>query len=319
MDFSKKNILVITDGSQGMISQVIGLAQEFSKNISFLQTKILFPWSKLQPGILPIFSWIFLNNINLSTKPDMIISCGRKSVYLSIFFKKKYKNITTIHIQNPKIDFKKFDFIIAPEHDGINGHNVINSIGALHKFNNDTIKTNLKDKFDIPKKNLISVIVGGNNHHYNFTSKEINKLIEKIKKIKHFNPKYNFLILNSRRTNKETKKIILNNLNDVATVWNNNEKNPYTFALKYSIFFIVSSDSTSMISECAFTGNPIYIFHLPFKRYSRRIENFHKQFEKMKITKKLEDEKKLISWKYDSLNESKRIASIVKKKILKEN
>ena len=74
-----------------------------------------------------------------------------------------------------------------------------------------------------------------------------------------------------------------------------------------------------MISECAFTGNPIYIFHLPFKRYSRRIENFHKQFEKMKITKKLEDEKKLISWKYDSLNESKRIASILKKRIIKES
>ena len=89
MDLSKKNILVITDGSEGMVSQVVGLAQEISENINSIKTKIIFPWSKLQPGILPIFSWIFLNNLNFINKPDIIISCGRKSVFLSIFLKKK--------------------------------------------------------------------------------------------------------------------------------------------------------------------------------------------------------------------------------------
>ena len=91
MDFSKKNILVLTDGSEGMISQVIGLAQEFSNNITSIKTRIIFPWSRLQPGILPIFSWIFINKINFKTKPDLIISCGRKSVYLSIYLKRKYR------------------------------------------------------------------------------------------------------------------------------------------------------------------------------------------------------------------------------------
>ena len=38
MDLSKKNILVITDGSEGMVSQVLGLAQEISENInSFIE------------------------------------------------------------------------------------------------------------------------------------------------------------------------------------------------------------------------------------------------------------------------------------------
>ena len=52
MDLSKKNILVITDGSEGMVSQVVGLAQEISKNINSIKTEIIFPWSKLQPGLL---------------------------------------------------------------------------------------------------------------------------------------------------------------------------------------------------------------------------------------------------------------------------
>ena len=97
------------------------------------------------------------------------------------------------------------------------------------------------------------------------------------------------------------------------------EKNPYTFALKNSEFFIVTSDSTSMISECAITGNPIFIFHLPFKRQSKRIEKFHEKFQKLHITKKLDNNNNLIPWTYNSLNESKRIASIVKERIIKEN
>ena len=44
MDLSNKNILVITDGSDGMVSQVVGLAQEISKNINSIKTRIIFPW-----------------------------------------------------------------------------------------------------------------------------------------------------------------------------------------------------------------------------------------------------------------------------------
>ena len=115
------------------------------------------------------------------------------------------------------------------------------------------------------------------------------------------------------------KNALKDKLKDIAIIWNENEKNPYTFALKNSDFFIVTSDSTSMISECAFTGNPIFIFHLPFKRQSKRIENFHKQFQKLKITKKLDYKNDLIPWTYVALNESKRIASILKERIIKEN
>ena len=98
MNFLKKNILVLTDGSEGMISQVIGLAKQISPKINSIKTKILLPWNNIQPGILPIYSWVFKNNLNISPKPEIIISCGRKSVYLSIYLKKKYKNAITIHI-----------------------------------------------------------------------------------------------------------------------------------------------------------------------------------------------------------------------------
>ena len=72
-----------------------------------------------------------------------------------------------------------------------------------------------------------------------------------------------------------------------------------------------------MISECAFTKKPIYVFHLPFKRTSKRIENFHKEFENRKITQKFLDDVNLKEWKYETLDEAKRISGILKERIIK--
>ena len=207
---------------------------------------------------------------------------------------------------------------MAPNHDGICGNNVINSVGALHKFNDIFFDELIENIFAIPKDNLLSVIVGGSIHHYNFSFNEVNNLIRKINIIKKNNPLFNILIIFSRRTTNQIKKIMKDNLKDII-IWDEEDKNPYTFALKYSNFFIVTSDSTSMISECAFTSKPIYIFHLPFKRTSKRIEKFHKEFEHLNITKDLNNTNKLTSWTYKSLNETKRIASIIKERIIKED
>ncbi len=317
MDFNKKTVWVLTDGSQGMVSQVMGLAQHFSKKIYSINTKLIFPWSVLQPGFLPIFSWIFVNNINNIRKPDIVISCGRKSVYLSLYLKKIYSNkIITIHIQNPKINFSKFDFIVAPNHDRIIGNNVINSLGAIHKFNSEIINKE-KKIMQIKNKNLVSVIIGGKNRHYKFSKDDIYDLISKIKKLKNNSKNFTFLIISSRRTSNEIKVILSDKLKKIAIVWNEKEKNPYLFSLKYSKFYIITSDSTSMISECAFTGRPILVYHLPFRRESKRMENFHNEFEKLKITRKFLNNTKLEERKYKRFDEAKRISGILKERIIK--
>ena len=246
----------------------------------------------------------------------MIISCGRKSVYLSLYLKRILKNTITIHIQNPKVDFSKFDFIIAPNHDNIKGENVINSVGAIHQFTKNNIIEN-KNNFFIPKKNLVSFIIGGKNRHYNFIKKNILELVEKITKLKVKYPKFNFLIISSRRTGNDLNNILEKKLNKIAYVWDRKEKNPYIFALKYSKIFVVTSDSTSMISECAFTGKPIYVYNLPFRRKSKRMEYFHNEFKKLQITQNFSNIDKLKEWKYKSLDEAKRISGILKERIIK--
>ena len=309
MKINNPKIWSLTDGSEGMISQTKGLAFELSNDIKEIKTDIIFPWSKLQPGILPIYKWIFKNKIP-NNIPDIIISCGRKSVYLSIFLKKKFKKIINIHIQNPKISSNYFSYIIAPNHDNFKGKNVINSIGALHYFKNE------KKKFDINNKNLVSCIIGGENNHYLFTLKEANNLCNKIIDLKTKNINLDFLVITSRRTSKDIKNLIKNKLDSISKLWLGEGKNPYEFALYNSSFFIITSDSTSMISEASISGMPIYVYQLPHKRKSIRFNRFHNEFKKLNIIRDFPSTNILENWSYDKLDESKRIAGIIKERII---
>tara|TARA_Y100000741_G_scaffold333052_1_gene289413 strand:+ start:660 stop:1622 length:963 start_codon:yes stop_codon:yes gene_type:complete len=313
LNISNPKIWSLTDGSQGMISQTKGLAFEFSNNITEIKTEIIFPWSWLQPGFLPIYSWIFKNKIPNNEIPDIIISCGRKSVYLSMYLKKKYSKLINIHIQNPKVSSNNFSFIVAPNHDNFKGKNIINSIGAIHPFKNGGFA---KNKINIDSSNLVSCIIGGENNHYLFSLKETNDLCNKIIKLKEKNPKLKFLIITSRRTNYEIKNILKNKLGLIAEIWLGDGKNPYEFALYNSKFFIITSDSTSMISEASISGMPIYIYQLPFKRKSIRFNRFHDEFRRLNITRDLISANTLENWSYDKIDESKRISGIIKERII---
>ena len=310
MNLEKIKIWAVTDGSQGMISQVNGLSTQISSIIKEIKTDVIFPWNKIQPGLLPSFKWIFKNKIPLNEEPNLLISCGRKSVYFSLYCKKKFKNLINIHIQNPKISPNKFNFVICPNHDNFFGDNVINSIGALHHFS--------KPK-KISNPNLLTCIVGGKNQHYYFDANEAIKLCKILIEIRNINPKVELSVITSRRTSDSVKKIFFNSLKNIAKIWSGSGKNPYKEAIQDSSFFIVTSDSTSMISETSISGKPIYIYHLPFKRKSRRMSNFHNEFDKLGITRDITNNTKLEKWSYNTLNESERIARIIKKKILEIN
>ena len=308
MNLNKLKIWSVTDGSQGMISQVNGLSRHISSNIIEIKTDVIFPWSKLQPGLLPTYNWIFKNNIS-NKQPDILISCGRKSVYFSLYCKKKFKNLINIHIQNPKISSRSFNYVISPNHDNFYGNNVINSVGALHQFEKSNIA---------PKPNLLTCIVGGNNQHYNFSSNETDKLCKKLIEIKKFNTDIELNVITSRRTSDLLKKTLMKNLSNIAKIWNGVGENPYKQAIQESSFFIVTSDSTSMISEAAISGKPVYIYHLPFKRKSRRIINFQNEFSNLGISRNINNIQKLEKWTYKPLNESERIARIIKEKLIQD-
>ena len=239
----------------------------------------------------------------------------KKCNSLNISKKKFKKKIFNIHIQDPKVSLRHFDFVIAPEHDGLNGKNVITSKGALHYLTLKEIKNNhdyLIDKIDKDKEYLL-LILGGPNKYYDYDDQDLINIFKKIELILKINS-LQAIIIPSMRTPKRTIDLVSEKIGKENLVIKSIDKKAYLSGLSLAKYIVVTCDSTSMISEAAMTGKPIYIVDLPPKRQDQRFKKFRELFNKLNITKNLNE--KLEIWNYKSLNETSRIAELIKKQLL---
>ena len=91
------------------------------------------------------------------------------------------------------------------------------------------------------------------------------------------------------------------------------DKKAYLSALAISENIIVTCDSSSMISEAALTGKPIYIANILPKKNDIRFQRFRNLFRDLNITRNLGED--VENWTYQSLDETNRVAKIIKEKI----
>ena len=311
---SKLKGLLLTEGMHGMISQVEGLAKALDIEFTHQKVELNSFWKMIPPNLTPISNIVF-NKFN-SPDFDIIISCGRKSVIPSIYLKKNSnKKIFNIHIQDPKVSLSNFDFVIAPEHDNLNGNNVITSKGAIHYLTLEEIKNNRTYLEEKLKKNVdyLLLVLGGPNKYYDFDDQNLKNIFVKIKKILNTN-NLQAIVIPSIRTPQKTINLAEEFLGKENLVITNIDKKAYLSGLSLAKYIVITCDSTSMISEAALTGKPIYIADIPAKRKDHRFKKFRDLFSKLNITKNLSE--KLEIWDYKSLNETTRIAEEIKKQIL---
>ena len=101
-------------------------------------------------------------------------------------------------------------------------------------------------------------------------------------------------------------------LNNV--VIDNVDKKAYLSGLSLANFIVVMCDSSSMISEAALTGKPIYVAQIPSSKNDYRFKKFRDLFKQLNIIKELNDN--LETWNYESLDETNRVAQEIKKKLI---
>ena len=311
---SKLKGLLLTEGMHGMISQVEGLAKALNINFTHRKVELKSFWNFIPPSLTP--------RSNISFKEfeipefDLIISCGRKSVIPSIYLKQNSrKQIYNIHIQDPKINFKLFDFIIAPEHDEISGSNVISTKGAIHYLNKSEIVSNseyLKSLIKTDKRKIFSLILGGPTKYYEYSKENIEKIFNKLSNLIQ-KEDFQLVVIPSMRTPKNTIQFAKEFFGENHTVIEQVDKKAYLSALALSEFIVVTCDSSSMISEAALTGKPIYVANILPKRKDKRFQKFRKLFKDLNIIKNLDDNHE--NWSYEILDETNRVAKIIKESL----
>ena len=306
--------ILLTQGMHGMISQVEGLAKALEIDFTHHTVELNNFWKLIPPKVTPISQSVYkkIDHDNF----DIIISCGRKSVIPSIYLKNSSnKKIFNIHIQDPKVDLKHFDFIVAPEHDAMKGQNVISTRGAIHYLTENEINENKDYLNSFIKKDervIWTLIMGGPTKYYDYSSKNINNIFKKINELSKI---YNFqlVVIPSMRTPTNIIQYANDYFGDDHTVIMDIDKKAYLSALAIAQNIIVTCDSSSMISEAALTGKPIYIASILPKKKDKRFQRFRNLFRELNITRNLGEEIK--DWNYQKLDETNRVANIIKQKI----
>ena len=306
--------LLLTEGMHGMISQVEGLAKALDLNFIHEKIELNNFWKSIPPKLTPISESVY-KKINHDDF-DVIISCGRKSVIPSIHLKNTVKKkVFNIHIQDPKVDLNHFDFIVAPEHDGIEGQNVISTKGAIHYLTESEINENkdyLNSFIKKDERKIWALIMGGPTKHYEYSSENIKGIFENLSNLNKEN-NFQLVVIPSMRTPKNIIQYAKDYFGENHTVIETVDKKAYLSALAISEKIVVTCDSSSMISEAALTGKPIYVANISPKKNDKRFQRFRNLFKELNIIRILGEE--IENWNYQKLDETNRVANIIKKKI----
>ncbi len=309
-----KKVLIITDEKKSSHNQCDALLYYLNKKVK-LKTKYL----KIERTLihtLPnfvIYIYLiiksFLEKKNKHHIVDFIISCGRISAPYGLIYKRLNRECKVFHILDPYFLRNRFDKILIPSHDFSkfsNSSNVLEFLGTFVRkrklFNKDV--NNYKELES--SKNIIACLVGGDGKSSRFLITEIKDLVDKINLI---SDRYSVVYCFSRRTSVITKKIISKRKKPNHYCYDYKDKDPYWYLINKSTHFIVTEDSVSMISDAAFTGKPVYIAKI--KNIKTKFKNFVDNLKKKGVIKYFEGE--IISWKYEKINESKRIAKVLEK------
>ena len=306
--------ILLTEGMHGMISQVEGLAKALDLDFTHHTVETNKFWKLFPPKLTPISQNVF-KKINTSDY-DVIISCGRKSIIPSIYLKKNSpKKITNIHIQDPKINLNNFTYVVAPQHDELIGKNVLSTKGAIHYLTKEEIDSHtnyLKDRLKNGKEYFL-LILGGPTKHYDYSIKNISNIFNLFDTLV---KKYDLqgIVVPSMRTPKNIIELSKDRLTKNSLVIETVDKKAYLSALSLAKYVAVTCDSTSMISEAALTGKPIYVADIPATKNDQRIQKFRKLFNQLNITKILDNN--LETWHYESLDETNRVADEIRKQLI---
>lgn len=308
-------VWTLTNGHAGFESQVLGLAEAVGGTIVAKRVRPRMPWTHIPASIaLPPLSAVDATSDKLVPPwPDLLISCGRRTVGLALKIKLESTGHTVaVHIQDPLVDPGRFDLVAAPAHDGLEGGNVLATLGAVHRVTPEKLAA-AAEQFrpllaNLPRP-LIAVLVGGSNRRYRMTAAVTANLCARLKYMceKH---SAGLAVTISRRTSAPCTAMVREKMADLpALVWDGQGDNPYLGFLALADAFVVTEDSVSMISEVASTGKPVYIAAL--EGGGGRFRRFHHNFRAAGITRPLDGS--LDDWDYTPPNDTENVAAEVRR------
>ena len=304
-------IWALTTGEIGMQSQALGLAEAVGGEITLKTVKAKAPWRWLPGHCAPKRVRSVVNNPEdfSGPPPDLVISCGRRSVPAALALRKA--GALAVHIQSPGVPSQAFDLVVPPKHDGLTGPNVIPTKTAIHRITSERLRAAADEwraHFMTALRPQVAVLIGGKSGAFEFSAADAQELAWKLAGLSDSGAF--LMITTSRRTGAENTQLLRVALPN-AYFWTgpNDGPNPYFGLLGLADHIVATCDSASMVSEACSTGKPVHIIELSGGNKRFRVfldglyqEGFARRFEGAPLPE----------WTYDPPNETAEVAAIVR-------
>jgi uncharacterized protein len=257
---------VVTDGKSGMESQCLGLAEALGLEPKIFRTALREPWHSLAPHLRVGLGNAFVDNPLSPPWPDLLIATGRQSVPASLFLRKRSPRTKRVQIQDPVINPRHFDLVIAPIHDDLWGRNVIQTIGALHRATPKRLAAEgaqFAPRIAGLPRPRIGVLIGGESGAYHFGAEDARALAKEMRE-QASRLGGSLLVTPSRRTGEDNVRFLREAVSGApGFFWDGAGANPYFGILGLADVLLVTADSVNMITEACASGHPVYVYNLP--------------------------------------------------------
>ncbi|MFT3807661.1 mitochondrial fission ELM1 family protein [Arenimonas sp.] len=260
---SPREVWVLHDGRRGHRRQSLALAEALAlapRELT-LQPGRLARWlaPRRWPGAERALGDEFA--AMLATPPALAIGCGRVPALATRLLRERGTRV--VQILHPRIDARHWDLVIAPEHDGLSGANLIACRGSLNPVD-DVWLANARARFPrlaaLPGPRT-AVLLGGPTPAVAFGRSAFEVLASKLE-YQLAREGGSLIICGSPRTPPELAPIVRERYCEgPGVLWmdESDGENFYAGALAFADRIIVSPDSVNMIAEACATSAPVFV------------------------------------------------------------
>ncbi len=281
---SPLRVRVVSDGRAGIQNQALGLAEAVQRlrpadiEICRIGWRPLFdkwpsvlkqPWMRDPAGdpVLPSdgVPW-----------PDIWIATGRASLPLSVRAATAGEGRPfVVQTQDPRWRTDRFDLVVAPEHDGLSGSNVVSILGSPHRVTPVRIADSVAafaERLDPLPRPRLAVLIGGRSASHDLPPDHAAGLADRIAGAVSA-VGGSVMVTLSRRTPPAAETILRSRLADLpGEVWDGQGDNPFFAFLGAADHVLVTEDSANMAAEAASTGRPVHLLPMVARKTGSKFD-----------------------------------------------
>lgn len=307
-------VWTLSDGNAGNVRQAHALADALGMRSRDWSLDTRAPWRWIAPrGPAAERAFGRRFRVALSQPPVLAIGCGRQAALATRVLGRH--GSATVQILDPRVTTRHWDLVIAPEHDRLQGANVIRVLGSLHPVDDhwlDEARRRFTALATLPHPRT-ALLLGGESAHARLDTALLESLTLQL--LEHADGEGGcVLATTSRRSPPELGSLLRRHFaGRSGMLWSaqSDGANPYPGLLACADRIVCTADSVNMLTEACATTVPVFVAGLD--RLKGRPRRFVDRLLALGRIQRLDDT--LADFAVTPLRETARVASEVRQRL----